>query len=94
MSLLPTKAVRQEIVENSKKFISLSKRVIGLVEKEQENTADIKRLKDEVTNLKDEVKALQNRGGELLARAELSAARAISDLARRIGYFEGRSSRD
>jgi hypothetical protein len=48
----------------------------------------------QIEALRDAVRILQAREEMLLAKLEAEAARATSDLASRIGFLEGRASRD
>jgi cell division protein FtsB len=91
---MPGKAVREEIVADGEKVLSFAQRLFRLVQAGRENAKAIAKLKDEVAALQDQVRTLQDNERVLLARAELAAAQAVTDLALRIGYLEGRASRD
>ncbi len=95
---IPDKAVRREILADSEKALNFIQRVIRLSQTEKQNAEAIKTLQAEVATLKDQIRALQTREELLIARMEAAVTRAAAEttnvLARRIGYLEGRASRD
>lgn len=91
---LPGKAARQELVAEGERSLNFAQRLFRLVQAERDNTEAVKRLTAEVAALKEQVRSLQSPEAQLMARLELAAAQAVSDLARRIGFLEGRASRE
>jgi hypothetical protein len=98
MSLVPSKALAKEIAAEGGRFLGLVQRVIRMSETQTKHAALIEKQAAEIDTLRDTVRALQAREAVIIARAEAAAARAaaatVSDLARRIGYIEGRSDHD
>jgi hypothetical protein len=98
LTLVPSKAVRQELVADGSKVLGFAQRLFRLGETEKAHTAAIGKLAEEIAALKDRVRTLEAREAVVVAQAEAAAVKAaasvISDLARRLGQVEGRSVRD
>jgi hypothetical protein len=95
---LPDKATRDEISVGGKKALNFAQRVFRVAQIERENMNAIKILQAEVAVLKEQVRSLTEREALLIAKMEAAVTRAAaestSELARRIGFLEGRASRD
>jgi len=98
VTLVPSKAVREELVADGGKVLGFAQRLFRLGETEKAHTAAIGKLDQEIAALKDRVLTLEARKAAIVAQAEAAAVKAaasvIADLARRLGQVEGRGARD
>jgi hypothetical protein len=78
----------------AKGLFSLWLRVTRVLETQDKHAKMIEAQAAQIEALRDAVRILQAREEMLLAKLQAEAARATGDLASRIGFLEGRASRD
>jgi len=95
---IPDKETRRELAAGGEKALNFAQRVFRVARTERENTDAIKILQAEVAVLKEQVRGLTEREALLIAKMEAAVTRAAAEstneLARRIGFLEGRASRE
>jgi ParB-like chromosome segregation protein Spo0J len=102
--ILPTKERVKEAVADGGKAIGYAKRIVGLLETQEEHTkiigkqsAAIEKLAAENATLRAAMQALQDREEIVIARAGQAAAEAVTAslaaLSHRVGFIEGAASK-
>ncbi len=94
MPLPPGRELVTDAEAGAKGLFSLWLRVTRVLETQDKHAKMIEAQAAQIEALRDAVRILQAREEMLLAKLEAEAARATSDLASRIGFLEGRASRD
>jgi len=94
VALPPGKALVTEVEAGARGLFSLWVRVMKILETQDKHTRLIEAQAAQIETLRDAVQMLQAREELLLAKMQVEAARATGDLASRIGFLEGRASRD
>jgi hypothetical protein len=92
--LPPAKEVLTEAEAGASGIFRLWLRVMKVLETQDKHARLIEAQAAQIEALRDAVHLLQAREELLLAKMQAEAARATSDLASRIGFLEGRASRD
>lgn len=94
MPLPPAKELITEAEAGAKGVFSLWLRVMKVLETQDKQTKLIEAQATQIEALRDAVRVLQAREDLLLAKVETAAAQATSDISRRVGFLEGRASRE
>lgn len=98
MSPEPPKSLVKAFYRETRVFVSLVRRAVLLSEELRTAVASLDRQETDIKELKEAVRALQAQNALQAARLEgvavSAAAQAIGELSRRLGYLEGRASRD
>jgi hypothetical protein len=81
-----------------KDALTFAQRVFRVAQSERQNAEAIKDLQADVAALKEQVRSLTEREALLIAKMEAAVTRpaveTTNELARRIGFLEGRASRE
>ncbi len=97
MSLAPVKLARR-VASEAQWLAGLVRRIVLMSEAIDKAAETIEKQTAEITTLKEDVRALRAQNELQTARLESIAIRAAADvtgdLSRRIGFLEGRASRD
>ncbi len=94
MVLPPTKELLSEAEAGAKGLFGLWLRVMKILETQDKHTKLIQTQAAQIESLRDAVHVLQAREDMLLAKVEAAASQATGELSRRLGYLEGRASRE
>ncbi len=98
MPLEPGKSILKTIFTETRFFLSLTRRAFLLSEEISKALVTLDEQRAEIKALKEEVRVLRIQNELQAARLEgiaiRAAAEATGELSRRLGYLEGRASRD